>query len=922
MERTPPSGEQINNGRPPSQDILARAFSVSPWSHELMQAISDTDTELLGDIFDAFTNYYDALVTTGQHIDEHHGGRTLRLLHESKDSFETLREAGIYRTQNRSASSHYRRFIYSLPVVLAEHLPGFQRRRTDPTDRPINELLNLLYDERRRLSPDARCSAGAADGPLSELIDAALPEDSIEKQDELAALRVHFSSSPLAPPLYAPSRSLHAGLAHLTDMYAYVHRNQAPAAESYVAGLLGLSEHGKPQSLRQLAMHLKHEGGPTLRELEGLVVAELRELLPMMPGASPESQNLLDVDLLVEPIVLEPTDWPEAAPDIPDQRRAAVGEVATGHAIEKSPAPPTPPKTPPKQEPEPKPAPLAEPPEPLAQETVLVPEEFVENRLAHMVLYTMFTTNNPDVRIVPHDIPMVGEWQAKQHIVELLADMYQLDPNHTDPKLAHDANALMRALLNHPDIHVMSGLLLASGLEQTRLPIVAHELQVWFANAIVAGIKKPEGTQIYKMPLGEFYAFIVEKHLAWATKYGSGLQLAPELISEPESAPEPEPESGNALETTAEVASDPMPNPAQENVTGDVIVSVAPATSAKPGKRWDSPEPPAKDPIYIPASIARMMQHRLLESEEELALAKRIEAGLYAAAILTGKQELPDRFTAGMDDAGFDRLLKDLDYIQKDGQRALGIFVTHNARLAGKMARKYLYRTRTMTYEDLFQEGMDAITESIKKFDFKRENKLSTIAVNAVEWQLKRAIAYKDGIVRLPASAYEKISRLAAAHTRLLDETGEEPTYAQLAEATGLTEQQAHDYSPYIKGYLSFDQPVDDLDPGGSKTLGDFIADDTPGPAEVVTLRKDVKDLRQAIATLLPEDRKVILLHYREDLSLTDVAREIGTTRAGAANRINTILRELATTLGADPTAINPIKSRTQAKSAARTKNK
>src|SRR5215468_3679796 len=165
----------------------------------------------------------------------------------------------------------------------------------------------------------------------------------------------------------------------------------------------------------------------------------------------------------------------------------------------------------------------------------------------------------------------------------------------------------------------------------------------------------------------------------------------------------------------------------------------------------------------------------LLTAEQEVNLAKRIEAGLYAEHKLETEPDL---------DEGYRR---DLELVAEDGRRAKAHMLEANLRLVVSVAKKY--SDRGLSLLDVIQEGNLGLIRAVEKFDYTRGFKFSTYAVWWIRQAIDRGIAEQTRNVRLPVDVVEQVARLARIDRRWQVEYGREPTVAELAEAAGLTQE-------------------------------------------------------------------------------------------------------------------------------------
>ncbi|WP_347347304.1 sigma-70 family RNA polymerase sigma factor [Nigerium sp.] len=272
----------------------------------------------------------------------------------------------------------------------------------------------------------------------------------------------------------------------------------------------------------------------------------------------------------------------------------------------------------------------------------------------------------------------------------------------------------------------------------------------------------------------------------------------------------------------------------------------------------------------------------LLTAEQEVHLAREIEAGLYAQSILDGVTSDADR-----GDAAVDATDDELREIVRRGDLAMHQFVTANLRLVVSVARKY--GRQAMPLLDLVQEGNTGLIRAVEKFDYSKGFKFSTYATWWVRQSISRGIAQQGRIVRLPVHVAEQINQVSATRRTLERRLGREPEVVEIAEELDIDEEKVIDLIRLAREHVSLDAPVEE---DGDTALGDLIARDaTPGPDEMVL---DAED-RQRLEALLDclDDRSADVVRRRYGLldgrqaKLADIAAVWGIT----AERVRQIER-------------------------------
>ena len=237
----------------------------------------------------------------------------------------------------------------------------------------------------------------------------------------------------------------------------------------------------------------------------------------------------------------------------------------------------------------------------------------------------------------------------------------------------------------------------------------------------------------------------------------------------------------------------------------------------------------------------------LLDAAEEVELARLIEAGQYAQAILRGDAETTSEATR-----------EELETIAEEGERAMQHFVRANLRLVVSVARKY--GRSQMPLLDLVQEGNTGLIRAVEKFDYAKGFKFSTYATWWVRQAISRGIAQQGRIVRLPVHVAEQVNQILAVRRNLERNLGREPEVAEIAEELGVEESKVVDLIRYSREHVSLDAPVED---DGDTSLGDLIARETaPGPDELVLDAEDRTRLEGMLSDLDERSADVMRRRY------------------------------------------------------------
>jgi len=256
----------------------------------------------------------------------------------------------------------------------------------------------------------------------------------------------------------------------------------------------------------------------------------------------------------------------------------------------------------------------------------------------------------------------------------------------------------------------------------------------------------------------------------------------------------------------------------------------------------------------------------LLTAEEEVMLAKRMEAGLIARGELDQDGRDPDKRAI-------------LERAVQDGLAAREHLIRANSRLVISVAKKYI--GRGVPFLDLIQEGNIGLIRAANKFDYKLGHKFSTYATWWIRQAVTRAIADQSRTIRVPVHMGDQINKLLRNSHRLTQELGREPTSEELAAAMEIPTRKAEEMLRVARRPLSLDMPTDDE---GDSSLGDFIEDeDISAPDDEVTFSMLRELLQVILQDLPPREVRILQLRYGlvdgETYTLEEVGRKLGVTR-------------------------------------------
>ena len=312
--------------------------------------------------------------------------------------------------------------------------------------------------------------------------------------------------------------------------------------------------------------------------------------------------------------------------------------------------------------------------------------------------------------------------------------------------------------------------------------------------------------------------------------------------------------------------------PAAEQAPSDAELDDAAAAAAELTEPDEEPErvlahdgwASAADPVR--AYLKEIGRVPLLTAEQEVDLAKRIEAGLFAAEKLASGVAMPTS------------LRRELEWIERDGQTAKRGLIEANLRLVVSLAKRYT--GRGMAFLDLIQEGNLGLMRAVEKFDYAKGYKFSTYAMWWIRQSITRAMADQSRTIRVPVHVVDCINKLMRMQRQFIQTVGREPTAEELAEELGLTVERVQEIRSIAQEPVSFHAPVGEDD----GTLGDLIEDaDAIAPADAATQSMMFAELREVLRSLGEREQRVLTMRFGlldgTPHTLEEVGRQLGVTR-------------------------------------------
>ncbi|WP_424641777.1 RNA polymerase sigma factor [Embleya sp. AB8] len=257
----------------------------------------------------------------------------------------------------------------------------------------------------------------------------------------------------------------------------------------------------------------------------------------------------------------------------------------------------------------------------------------------------------------------------------------------------------------------------------------------------------------------------------------------------------------------------------------------------------------------------------LLNAEQEVNLAKRIEAGLFAEDKLGSGEKLQPK------------LRMELEIIAEDGRRAKNHLLEANLRLVVSLAKRYT--GRGMLFLDLIQEGNLGLIRAVEKFDYTKGYKFSTYATWWIRQAITRAMADQARTIRIPVHMVEVINKLARVQRQMLQDLGREPTPEELAKELDMTPEKVIEVQKYGREPISLHTPLGE---DGDSEFGDLIEDsEAVVPADAVSFTLLQEQLHSVLDTLSEREAGVVSMRFGltdgQPKTLDEIGKVYGVTR-------------------------------------------
>ncbi len=372
----------------------------------------------------------------------------------------------------------------------------------------------------------------------------------------------------------------------------------------------------------------------------------------------------------------------------------------------------------------------------------------------------------------------------------------------------------------------------------------------------------------------------VEPDLESAT--GDDLDLDAEDLNLEDLEDESHPDGVVVVDTEVVAAVSPAKPAVGESPEEEDIVEPSEKDKASGDFVWDEDESEAlrqarKDAELtasadsVRAYLKQIGKVALLNAEEEVELAKRIEAGLYATQLMADLTDRGEKLPAAQ--------RRDMAWICRDGDRAKNHLLEANLRLVVSLAKRYT--GRGMAFLDLIQEGNLGLIRAVEKFDYTKGYKFSTYATWWIRQAITRAMADQARTIRIPVHMVEVINKLGRIQRELLQDLGREPTPEELAKEMDITPEKVLEIQQYAREPISLDQTIGDE---GDSQLGDFIEDSEAVVAvDAVSFTLLQDQLQSVLETLSEREAGVVRLRFGltdgQPRTLDEIGQVYGVTR-------------------------------------------
>ena len=361
----------------------------------------------------------------------------------------------------------------------------------------------------------------------------------------------------------------------------------------------------------------------------------------------------------------------------------------------------------------------------------------------------------------------------------------------------------------------------------------------------------------------------------------AGVRLANELTEEPRPPKARTAATASTASRAAKTAEEAGPEPAAGDdadidlADPEMVTLEAEAAALSDNDRiievdLDDQTPAMGDSVHT--YLKSIGRTSLLTAEQEVDLAKRIEAGLFAEHKL---ETLDLAGGAGLDE----KFRRELELVAEDGRRAKSHMLEANLRLVVSVAKKY--SDRGLSLLDVVQEGNLGLIRAVEKFDYTKGYKFSTYAMWWIRQAIQRGFADSARTIRLPVHVLEMLSKLSRVERDMHQRLGREPTPEELAVELDRTPDQIEELLRTSRQPISLDSTIGE---DGETSIGDLIEDvDAPEASELVDRQLMAEQLRSALDALTPREATIMAMRFGlydgNPHTLDEIGRALGLTR-------------------------------------------
>ncbi|MCP2342640.1 RNA polymerase sigma factor [Actinomadura rupiterrae] len=326
--------------------------------------------------------------------------------------------------------------------------------------------------------------------------------------------------------------------------------------------------------------------------------------------------------------------------------------------------------------------------------------------------------------------------------------------------------------------------------------------------------------------------------------------------------------AGSAAKSVVKAAPEPA-SPADEDADGadDGTFELTEVEAAETEVTADLDDQSTTMGDSVHTYLKAIGRRQLLTAEQEVDLAKRIEAGLYAEHLLESSDTLDDRYRI------------ELEWVAGDGRRAKAHMLEANLRLVVSVAKKY--SDRGLSLLDVVQEGNLGLIRAVEKFDYSKGYKFSTYAMWWIRQAIQRGFADSARTIRLPVHVLEMLSKLSRVERDMHQRLGREPSPEELALELDKSPEQVRELLRTSRQPISLDSTIGE---DGETRIGDLIEDtDSPEAAELVDRQLMADQLRRTLDILNPREAKIMAMRFGlydgTPRTLDEIGKALGLTR-------------------------------------------